>query len=599
MSLDTVIKIGKQYRQAKDSWHYHDQVVQAIRDVDNLAKTKDKNGNAIITSFYEIEVTNDGQAFHFDLDNMKEITDEDVKKNIYYLNLKVNKKDSTKKYLVGDIVYSCYINNKNEEKENGNYRLKSIWRGKGKSSFWKSEDIIKNIGNDFITKFRDEFKNKIETIEKILSKHKSIVLHFDFNGKSWIDYYEIIEVVNNLLCQDLVCNFRNTNKVILKNYLYKTLGGGNTPGFSPYTDYKNRLFEKDEIISLLYASKATEKPLIRIGNIGILALPHNEMDSITPDKIVNFFEREDKTLGEKVKSELHKEDTINNGNDFANHQSDSLFTDFIENKFDDKVKFDIVFTTIPSSPSGVFSDLIEISDVEKSLLKQIHENIIKQRNELEDMANKEYPILKYKFNLQIQNSFLKIFGDLTTDKKNFKFHLLKVIPQIYTDTYYADPLLLPTFINKVEYNIRNDGAKFGILKYDFYFLIKIQKQKQNTLMDIKKSKSYELGNNLGIMAQQFAAWREDCPIKSFEKNYVGNLSRRSSSLNDLIKFAAFINEKLVMHSRLYPDVRNAYANFIEIIKKFGTEKYNKYNFALGFFETYYGKQKESNKNINE
>ena len=118
-------------------------------------------------------------------------------------------------------------------------------------------------------------------------------------------------------------------------------------------------------------------------------------------------------------------------------------------------------------------------------------------------------------------------------------------------------------------------------------------------MDIKESKSYELGNNLGIMAQQFAAWREDCPIKSFEKNYVGNLSRRSSSLNDLIKFSAFINEKLVMHNRLYPDVRNAYDNFIEIIKKFGTEKYNKYNFALGFFETYYGKQKESNKNINE
>jgi hypothetical protein len=596
MSLDTVIKIGKQYRQAKDSWQYHDQVIQAIRDVDNLAKKRSKNGDFIKTSFYEIKVTDNGQTFNFDLDNMKEIVDEDARKNIYYLNFKANKKDSFKKYLVGDIIYSCYVDNKNNEVENGNYRLKGQWLGNEKSSFWKCEDIIKNIDNEFIIKFRTEFKNKIDKIEKILSDHESVALHFDFNGKSWTDHNEIIESINNLLCQDLVDNFGNTNKVVLKKYFYKTLGGC-TPGFIDETSYKNRLFDKDEIISLLYANKATEKPLIRIGNIGILALPHNEKDSITPDEIVNFFERDDKTLREEVKDELHKEDAINNGNDFTNSSSDSLFADLIENKFDDKVKFDIIFTTIPSSPSGVFSDLIEISDIEKSLLKQIHENIIKQRNELENMANKEYPILKYKFNLQIQNSFSKIFGDLTADKKKFKFHLLKVIPQIYTDTYYVDPLLLPTFINKVEYNIRNNGQQFGILKYDFYFLIKIQKQ--NTLMDIKESKSYELGNNLGIMAQQFAAWREDCPIKSFEKNYVGNLSRRSSSLNDLIKFSAFINEKLVMHNRLYPDVRNAYDNFIEIIKEFGTEKYNKYNFALGFFETYYGKQKELNKNINE
>ena len=116
-------------------------------------------------------------------------------------------------------------------------------------------------------------------------------------------------------------------------------------------------------------------------------------------------------------------------------------------------------------------------------------------------------------------------------------------------------------------------------------------------MKITESNSYALGKNLGIMAKQFASWRDDCPIKSFEKSYVGNLSRRTSSIEELVKFAAFINEKLVMHDRLFPDVKNAYQQLIFTIKNFGTEKYNKYNCSLGFFTSYY--ETKSNEDINK
>ena len=106
-------------------------------------------------------------------------------------------------------------------------------------------------------------------------------------------------------------------------------------------------------------------------------------------------------------------------------------------------------------------------------------------------------------------------------------------------------------------------------------------------MEIQNSKSYALGVNLGIMARQFAAWRDDCPIKSFEKSYVGNLSRRISSIEELIKFTSFINEKLVIHDRMYPDVKKAYQELTCIIKNFKDEKYNKFNCSLGFFESNY------------
>lgn len=583
MSLDTVIKIGKLYRQDKNAWKFHDQINYVMNDVNALSKNKDKEGNSINTNFYEITVTDCGDNFIFDLNNMTEIFDEDKKKNLYYLNFKTSKKDSSKRYLLGDLIYSCFPNKKGDLIEGGNYRMNGAWENKEKngkinfkSSFWLSEDVAQNIDNLFIQKFRTEFRNKAEQIELFLKSKTSVVLYFDFNGKRWLDQEGIIDSIDYNLTLNLVKEHPDSEKVVLDKYLYKTLGGV-TPGFSEDQGYKNRMFTRDEIISLMYAGNAAEKPLIRIGNIGVIALPHSE--KLTSEMIINFYKREENT----VKEEIEKEDDLLIED--TNEESDSLFTKLIENDFDNTVKFDIVFTNIPSSPAGVFSDLIEIADVEKSLLKKVHENILIQKRKIESMANYEFPNSKKPFHLTVRMSFLNILGDVTKDKKKFQFHLLKVLPQIYTDSYYEDPLLLPVFLEKVEHNIREGNQGFRTLKYDFYLLMNIQKK--NTLMTITESKSYALGKSLGIMARQFAAWRDDCPIKSFEKSYVGNLSRRTSSIEELIKFAALINEKLVMHERLYPDVKKAYQELTSIIRSFAEEKYSKYNCSLGFFESYY------------
>jgi len=579
MSLDTVIKIGKFYRQDKNAWKFHDQINWAMNDVEALTRNKDKDGNTITTTFYEIKVVDNGSNFIFDLNNIAEIYDEDKKKSLYYLNFKTSKKDTSKRYLLGDIVYSCYQNKKGDLIESGNYRMygkENNGKIGLKSSFWLSEEVAQNMKNQFIYKFRNEFKNKAEQIELFLKSQTSVVLHFNFNGKRWLDQEGIIDSIDYNLTLNLVKDHPDSEKVILEKYLYKTLGGV-TPGFSDVQGYKNRMFTRDEIISLMYAGKATEKPLIRIGNIGIIALPHSE--KLTSEMIIDFFEREKHTVEEEVDKEndIQIEDT--------NEESDSLFKNLIENDFDDTVKYDIIFTNIPSSPAGVFSDLIEIADVEKSLLKKVHKNICDKRNEIRNRVNIEFPNSKKLFHLDVRTSFLKIFGDVTKDKKKFQFHILKVLPQIFTNSYYEDPLLLPVFLEKVEHNIREGNQGFSTLKYDFYFLMNIQEK--NTLMTITESKSYAVGKNLGIMARQFAAWRDDCPIKSFEKSYVGNLSRRTSSIDELVKFAAFINEKLVMHERLFPEVKTAYQEFITIIKLFGDEKFSKYNCSLGFFESYY------------
>ena len=592
MSLETVVKIGKFYRQDKNAWKYHEQINHVMKDVDALAKYKDKEGNPVTTIFYEIPVIDKGDEFFFDFDNKTNISDEDKKKSLYYLNFKTSKKDSSKRFLFGDLVYAYYTDKKGTLIESGNYRMNGIWSNKEKngeielkSSFWQSEDVAKNMNNVFIQKFRREFRRKTNEIESFLKSQNSVVIHFSFDGKRWLDIDGIIESIDHNLTLNLVNNFRDSDKVVLAKYLYKTLGGV-TPGFIDSSGYKNKLFSRDDIVSLMYAGNAAEKPVIRFGNIGIIPLPHSDL--LSAESVVAFFERDKKDIEEEVR----KEDDIIDAT--RNDDSDLFFTDLVNNDFDDTVKFDIVFTSIPASPAGVFADLIEISDVEKSLLKHINENVREKANEMENRANSDFPNAKKPFRFHIRTSFLKILGDVTKDKKKFQSHLLKVLPQIYTDNYYDDPILLSAFLEKVEYNIREGNQSFSTLKYDLYFLMNIQKN--NPLMKITESNSYALGKNLGIMARQFAAWRDNCPIKSFEKSYVGNLSRRTSSIEELVKFAAFINEKLVMHERLYLEVKNAYQELILTIKNFGSEKYSKYNCSLGFFTSYYETKSSSDNN---
>lgn len=364
MSLNTVIKIGKFYRQDKNAWKYHEQINQVMKDVDALSKNKDKDKNPITTIFYEIPVIDKGDEFFFDFENKTEILDEDRRNSLYYLNFKTSKKDSSKRYLLGDLVYACYTDQKGTLVESGNYRMYGAWSNKEKngkielkSSFWLCEDVAKGMDNPFIQKFRNEFRKEAAKIEAFLKTQISVVLHFNFAGKRWLDLPGIIDSIDYNLTLNLVKEYKGSEKVVLEKYLYKTLGGV-TPGFNNADNYKNRLFSRDEIISLMYAGKAAEKPVVRFGNIGIIALPHSE--KLSPESVVNFFERNKNT----VKEEVGKEDNIVElKND--NENCDLFFTDFVDNDFDDTVKFDIVFTSIPASPAGVFADLTEISDVEK------------------------------------------------------------------------------------------------------------------------------------------------------------------------------------------------------------------------------------------
>lgn len=242
--------------------------------------------------------------------------------------------------------------------------------------------------------------------------------------------------------------------------------------------------------------------------------------------------------------------------------------------------------------------MIELASIKKSHLKEVHERIVSIKGKLQDECNRIFPKAKKPFLFDLKQNFLNILTNKTKAEKKYQFHLLKVLPQIYLDAYYDDPVLLPAFVERTEYNIRSEESfNYNWFRFNFLFLSNIQKN--DSLMEITNSRSYAIGKSLGIMARPFAAWREDCPIKSFEKNYVGNLTRRIAYPEDVVKFSNFLNEKLAIHEKLYKDQQQASRELAKELTTSGGIRYNKNECALGFFESYFEKQEISKPNHNQ
>lgn len=137
---------------------------------------------------------------------------------------------------------------------------------------------------------------------------------------------------------------------------------------------------------------------------------------------------------------------------------------------------------------------------------------------------------------------------------------------------------------KTEFNIRNENSNYNLLKFDYEFLTRLRVDGGNEMEKMTDSKSYRAGKLLGQLAQP-VSWE----IKSFEKNYVGLLSRRISDKQGLVLFANFINEKLAIHERAYPSLREKFVELAGLLSEISHTEYHRNYCAFGFFESYFAK----------
>lgn len=627
MSLDTVLKIGNILRNSEEKLNFSNAVMSCPKDKKGcwpfcLCLPVDKDFNVVF--------------------DKASIVPENQRTNLYYLKYKTSENDTSCKYMYGDIYYSVKgtlgNNGSISIKEDGNYRLV-----KSQSSFDKGTTDYKSIcaSPDFSPEetkefeqirtglsreqtmierilkyapaiikffekengsFREYIENEVnlrniccslnkETNKKQLEKlnaaegdednkilrlnSASIFLHFSYEDvcghtKNWYDFSKTLELVTRKMLKEYVAETKGG--LVLNKNLWHTICSGDKkndiqfPNFDLNNRYKTRSFTESELEDLFYGVAYAKKgKMISGSDYKLIVLPFGK--NLKADDLKLFIEK--KNESSIILSNEYSDDLISSA-----LGSSSTFT-----------SFDFIFTKNGGTKPD--TDLIEISNITRSNL-----NRVDSRNQT--IAQKVYAernnVIKVDKPLSICKSLTNLLGNVQLDSagkvkitasEKYKSHILKVLPLIYKGDYHNDPSLLHSFVSNVESAIRVGGGMFWyvILKYDLMFIFSIQNNKQNKFMEITNSSSFKLGVKIGKMAKPLKK-----AIGSFEKNYVGLLSRRVSTKDDCVRFVTDISQKLVMHesawSTMCADVCDDLANLPDV-------EYDKDELSFGFLDGYF------------
>lgn len=457
----------------------------------------------------------------------------------------------------------------------------------------ENEDNLKNIcctiNKENNKKKLDKLKEAKSDEELLLLNSASIFFHFSYedsngNEKSWYDFSNTLELVIREMHKKYVDD-KNKERLVLKKSLWPTICSGDDkndiqfPNFYLENRYKTRVFTESEIEDLFYGDEYAKKNGKKISDskYKLIVLPCG--DNLKAEDLKLFQEKRNEPA--IVSANEYKDDLIS-----SILEDSSTFT-----------SFDFIFAKKERTKADD-TYLMEISNITLSALNRVN----KRNKEIADKVyaerNKEIKIDKLERNKEkkedyspICNSFHNLLGDVqmnnTTGKaeivasKKYESHILKVLPLVYKEDYYNDPSLLHSFVANVESATRIGDGSFWckILKYDLMFILSIQNNKQNKFMEITNSCSFKLGFKIGKMAQPLRKF-----IGSFEKNYVGLLSRRVSTKEDCIRFVTDLCQKLVMHDSVWSVMS---AEVFDDLANISESEYDKDELSFGFLDGYF------------
>lgn len=630
MSLDTVLKIGNILRNSKEKMNFSNAVASC---------PKDNKGCWPFCLCLPVD-----KDFNINFDKAS-IVPENQRNSLYYLKYKTSGNDTSCKYMYGDIYYSVKgtlgNNGAISISEDGNYRL-----AKSQSSFDKGIADYKSICSslDFSTKETEElvqirtglekerillerilkytpaiikyFENEHSSFKKFLeneddlkdiccsinkesNKKKlekmnayqddeneynsfllrlnsaSIFLHFSYedgNGyvNSWYDFANSLQLITRKMLKEYVTDTKEG--LVLNKNLWHTICSGDKkndiqfPNFDLENRYKTKSFSDSEIEDLFYGVTYAKKGRrIYDSEYKLIVLPCG-----------NNLKAEDL----KLFQEKRNESSIASANEYNDDLISSILG--ISSTY---TSFDFVF--VKNGGTKPDTDLIEISNITRSNLNRVNSRNQNIAHQVYAERNNE---LKLETPFSICKSFSNLLGDVQLDatgkvkitaSKKYKSHILKVLPLIYKENYYNDPYLLHSFVTNVESATRLGNGSFWckILKYDLMFILSIQNNKQNKYMDIINTASFKLGSKIGKMAKPLKK-----AIGSFEKNYVGLLSRRVSTKEDCIRFVTDISQKLVMHDGIWATMC---AEVCDDLAKLPETEYDKDELSFGFLDGYF------------
>lgn len=643
MSLDTVLKIGNILRNSKDKMSFSKNIVSCPKDEKGcwpfcLCLPVDKDFNII---FDKASIVPENQRNSLFCLKYKTSNSDSVCRYIYgdiYYSVKgtlgkngsINKPKEDGYYKLGESqnknsfnfgtakckeIYSSPDFSSEEINE-----FKQIRTGLAKEQtlieriLKYAPAIIKYFENENVSSFKeyieneDNLKNICCTINKENNKKKleklseakgdaellwlnsaSIFLHFSYedeNGhpKSWYDFANSLQLITRNMITEFV-DKKNKEGIVLNKSLWPTICSGNEkndiqfPNFDLGNRYKTRVFTESEIEDLFYVDQYAKKgkKIDDDSDYKLIVLPCG--DNLKAEDLILFQEK-------------RNESAIVSANEYKDDLISSILEDCTT-----FTSFDFIFAKDGGTkPDDTY--LIEISNITRSTLNRVNSRNANIAHQVYAERNKEIKIDKFNKNkekkednsLSICKSFRNLLGDVQLDatgkvkiaaSKKYESHILKVLPLIYKENYYNDPYLLHSFVTNVESTTRIGDGSFWckILKYDLMFILSIQNNKQNKYMDIINSASFKLGFKIGKMAKPLKN-----SIGSFEKNYVGLLSRRVSTKEDCIRFVTDISQKLVMHDSVWSAMC---AEVCDDLANISESEYDKDELSFGFLDGYF------------
>lgn len=435
------------------------------------------------------------------------------------------------------------------------------------------------------------YKNDVDDDEEYQNfllrlNNASIFIHFSYedgcgHAKNWCDFSKTFELVTRKMLKEYVSETKGG--LVLNKNLWHTICSGDKkndiqfPDFDLENRYKTRGFTESDIEDLFYGVTYAKKgKMISGSEYKLIVLPFGK--NLKADDLKLFIEK--KNESSIILSNEYSDDLIS----FALGSS-STFT-----------SFDFIF--VKNGGTKPDTDLIEISNITRSALNRVDSRNKAIAHQVYAERNKEIKIdkpernkeKKEDYSLSICKSFRNLLGDVQMNtmgkvkiaaSKKYESHILKVLPLIYKGDYYNDSYLLHSFVTNVESAIRLGGSQYWyeILKYDLMFILSIQNNKQNKFMEITNSCSFKLGFKIGKMAQPLRKF-----IGSFEKNYVGLLSRRVSTKEDCIRFVTDLCQKLVMHDSVWSVMS---AEVFDDLANISESEYDKDELSFGFLDGYF------------
>lgn len=438
----------------------------------------------------------------------------------------------------------------------------------------------------------ENIKDSEEAIQG-LSDYASghIFLHFDIAGEHWYEQETAMQAID----RQFVSKFAESvskggyEGSVLRKYIYKTiLPSHQLPEFDPENQHRIRLFSQDELMNLFYAIDMAKTSKFRSGDVKVVVLPRGE--NMSAEDVTRFMQGAT-SLEEATEQEGEfRGDTTTQEEEVS---VDQVLDTALNDAPEPIREFDLVFSEADSR--GQDADLVELSGVSRSFLEKVRQQIKGARDEVQ---NDYQQAMGQKLNpLNVYAAFGELLSGVGQDQPRYQRHLYRMLPKIYTKTYHQDPLLLPSLIEQTEKAVRDgEGPYFEFNRLHHYFRFLCRLQTKSPLMQINESPSYKLGKPLGVMARPLRS-----RISSFEKNYVGNLRRRLTTLDDLIEFKNEIEEMLVRHEAAkMTSVDEARQQLSEHLSRMAeNERIDKNRCALGFFESYFEPYEDDEDNEDE